>query len=409
MIAQNNVTHMYVGADAALATTAAPTTARYLGKKEIGETLCEAGACAAGDRFQLLYLDKNSKLQISPMLTWSNLLYKNKVSAAAATSQSVVVGFNGTTGSIEVNNLENYLITLGYMDSLKQFGNKSLYKYSDYTSGASATQYAIANGLHSGIIANMVKDPYIPFIVEKLNSGTSVATSGGAFTVVNGSKTVTTVESAGGAADAAKYDTDGADIAVGDLIRFGHATTKTFVVYKVAAITIPVGAATATITLDQPYSGASGTVAANATGVIAAASEGDYGIRIKGNDSAKPWELGKWAYDPIRFDVGLSEGFGDTITTVEAVASKGHGTYYEVAQMEYELIGNRMEPYKIAEYPISFPGLGATAGETYTLYTLQFKDDTTQTFFGTADSYITIVVASAGATLTAALDTLFGF
>ena len=408
MIAQNNVTHMFVGSATAMSVVNAPTVARTLGKKLVGEQLCEAGALVAGNRFQILYMDSGGTLQHSPVLNWSNLLYRNRVTTVAATTQRVVVGFNGTAGSIEVNNSENYLITMSYRDQLSQFSNKSFYKYAEYTSGAAATQYAIATGLVTSFRANCSRDPYRMFYAERINSGVSTATSGGALTVTNGSVTVTTVESAGGAADAGLYNADAGTMVAGDLIRFGHATTNTFAVYKIAAITIAVGGATATITLDVPYEGASGAVAAANAGVVPIANEGNYGVRIIANDGAKELITGRFNYSPMRFDLGLSTAFGDTITTVEAIGSKGHGTFNDVAQMEYELIANRMEPYKIAEYPISF-NLGATAGETYTLYTLQFKDESTQTIGGTADSFITLVIASAGGNLTVNADTVFGF
>jgi len=406
MYAQKNVTHMFVCADAALSIAEAPTTARHLGKKLVGRLACEAGALSAGNEFQLLYRDVNGTLQTSPALEWSNLLSKAKTTHSAATNQKVVIGYNGTSGSIAVSNSDEYLINVGYRDQLAQFGNKTFYKYAQYASTTSATQYLIANGLHTTFVANTKKDNL--FYMEKLNSGTSLATSGGALTVTNGSTIITTVESAGAAADAGKYNADAATIVAGDILRIGHATTKTNGVYKVVSITGG-GTDDAIIVIDQPYVGPSGSVAAANAGVIPIASEGDYGLRIVANDAAKTIVPGLFFYSPIRFDVGLSDAFGSTITTVEAVAFEGAGTFNLVRQVEYELLGNRREAYRIAEYPLAPPALGATSGETYTLYNLRFKDNSTETITGTADSFIEVMVASAGGTLTAALDTLFGF
>ena len=409
MKAQNNVTHVYVSANTGLATGNAPTTTRGFGSKLLGEEDCGVSALTGGNRFQFLWKDAADNVQVSPVLEWDNLLTKSKVAHSAATSQQVSIGYNGTdAGEIEVTAAGNYLVTIAYNDDLAQFGNKQLYKFAEFNAGASSTQYAIVKGLLDSLNANMTRDVPRPFYGEILNSANAVASSGGAFTVTKGSKTVTVPESSGSAGDAGKYNTDSDDIAVGDLIRFGHATDDhTFGVYRVAAVSGT--AALKTITLDTPYTGASGTVNANVTGVIAAADIDDFGLRITANDDDKPWILGRFAVGPLRFDVGLSDAFGDTRVEVLETASKGHGTYEQVAEMEYELIANRMEAYKIAEYPITFSGLGATAGETYTLYTLRFKDNSTETFHGTADSFITVVVASAGATATTALDTLLGF
>lgn len=343
------------------------------------------------------------------MLEWSDLLHKSKSAYAAATVQKVVVGYNGTSGSIEVNNSDEYLLAIGYRDSLAQFGNKTLYKYAQYASTASATQYAIANGLHTTFVSANLKDNL--FYMEKLNSGTSIATSAGVLSVTKGSKVLTIAEQAGGSNDAGKYNGDAANIAVGDILRIGHATTKTIGVYKVTAISGS-NSALATVTLDQPYVGATNaSLAAASAGVIASASEGDYGLRIVANDADKTIVPGLFFYSPIRFDVGMSIAFGDTITTTEASASEGVGTYNLVRQAEYELLGNRREPYRIAEYPLAAPALGAVSTETYTIYNLRFKDNSTETISGTADSYIEIIIAaSVGAgTLTTALDTLLGF
>jgi len=110
MITQNNVTHIYVGSNTALVTTQAPTVARTLGIKRLGEQLCDASALVAGDGFQVLYLDKASKLQVSPVLYWNDLVSKRKLAASSDAAQVVAVGYNGTTGAIETNNGGEYLI-----------------------------------------------------------------------------------------------------------------------------------------------------------------------------------------------------------------------------------------------------------------------------------------------------------
>ncbi len=205
-----------------------------------------------------------------------------------------MIGYNGTTGSIEVNNSGEYLLTIGYREGMKQF-NKGFINMVSILQNASATQYEIASVFILISLTTLKKDPFVMFKMEKLNAGTSVATSGGAFTVTNGSTVVTTVESES-AADAAKYSSDASTIAAGDIIRFGHATTKTYPVYKVVSITGG-GTASATIVLDQPYQGTSGSVAAGSAGIIAAESEGDYGLLITAMDSNKPFEPGKWAFN----------------------------------------------------------------------------------------------------------------
>lgn len=383
---------MYVGANANTVTTAAPSTVRTMGMKKIGEQLCSIEAIAAGDGFQILYFDNASKLQISPVLFWNNLVSKSKVAATSDAAQVVAVGYNGTSGAIEVNNLGQYLLTVGYKEGLKQF-NKRLYKYGQYTADANATQYEIADGIQTTLLASINKDPYVQFKVEKINSGAQLnAMASATAAVTNGSKVVVLSED------------ESLTCPAGSFIRFGTSGAGTAPVYKVETISV----SGLIIELDQPYQGA--TAAAFAHTSIETVTEGDWGLLITAMDSNKPFEVGKWAFNPIRFDVGLSVDFGSTPVTVLTLPARGMGTYKDIAEKEWFLLGNRREAFRIAEYPLNInAALGATSGETYTTYTLTFKEESTKTIGGTADSFITLMVCAAGGTLTGNLDTIFGF
>ena len=169
MLAQNNVTHIYVGSNTALSTAQAPTVARTMGIKRLGERLCDATALGAGDGFQVLYADKAGKLQVSPVLYWNDLVSKRKLAASADAAQVVAIGYNGTSGSIETNNSGEYLVTIGWKDGTKMF-NKRQYKYGQYTADASATQYEIVNGIQTSLLATLKKDPYTMFKVGRFDS-----------------------------------------------------------------------------------------------------------------------------------------------------------------------------------------------------------------------------------------------
>ena len=392
MIAQNNVTHMYVGVNTGAVTTAAPTVVRTMGMKKIGEQLCSVEAIAAGDGFQILYLDKAGKLQTSPVLFWNDLVKKYKVAATSDTAQSVAIGYNGTSGAIEVNNGGEYLVTLGFKEGIKQF-NKRLFKYGQYTADATATQYEIVDGIQTTLLASIRKDPYVMFKVEKINSGAQLEAMASATAAVTNGSTVVTLS-----------EDESLTCPAGSFIRFGTSGAGTAPVYKVESISVD----GLTIVLDQPYQGATAAAFAHAT--IETLTEGNWGLLITAMDSNKPYEVGKWAFNPIRFDVGLSVDFGATPVTVISLPVRGAGTYKDIAEKEWELIGNRREAFRIAEYPLDInSALGATSGETYVTYTLQFKEGSTQTIGGTAESFITLMVCSAGATLTGNLDTIFGF
>lgn len=389
MLAQNNVTHIYVGSNTALSTAQAPTVARTMGIKRLGERLCDATALGAGDGFQVLYADKAGKLQVSPVLYWNDLVSKRKLAATSDAAQVVAIGYNGTSGAIETNNGGEYLVTIGWKDGTKMF-NKRQYKYGQYTADASATQYEIVNGIQTSLLATLKKDPYTMFKVEKINSGAQLnAMASATATVVNGSKVVTLSED------------ESLTCPAGSFIRFGTSGAGVAPVYKVESITV----AGTTIVLDQPYQGTSATIAHTSVETL---TEGNWGLLITAMDSNKPFELGKWEFNPLRFDVGLSVDFGATPTTVITSPAKGVGTYKEIATIEWELVGNRREAFRIAEYPVDInSSLGATSGETYTTYVLQFKDRSTQVIGGTAESFITLMIASAGTNLGNNLDTVF--
>jgi len=396
MIAQNNVTHIFVGSDTALSTVKAPTVARTLGVKRTGEILCDATALVAGDGFQVLYLDAASKLQVSPVLYFNDIVSKKKVAATSDAAEVVAVGYNGTSGAIEVNNLGEYLLTIGYKSPIKMLGNKRIYRYGQFTADATATQYEIANGIQNSLLKGLAKDSYKMFKVEKINDGAQAnAIAAATVSVTNGSNTIVT------------SDDETLVILTGTLLRFGTSGAGSAPVYKVTGNDGGAGAARVYF-LDQPYQGATNATFGAAT--FETVTEGNYGLLITSLDSSKPFELGKWAFDPIKFDVGLSTDFGSTPVTINTLPAKGMGTYKEIATIEWELVGNRREAFRIAEYPLNINGsLGATVGETYTVYTINFKDSSTKVIGGSADSFITLMIAAAGANLTGNLDTVFGF
>lgn len=404
MIAQQNVTYLYIGANAACVATAVPGTARYIGIKKVGETLCgAAGALAAGDRFQVLYLDLNGKVQKSPVFDWTNVISKSKLAPIAAAAQVTSIGYNGTSGSIDLTDYGKYIVTIGFKDSLKQFGNKRLFKYAQYTADSTARQDEIALNLAAALQINLENDAYQRILVKALCN--AAVTSGNAFdhnaTVVQGTQYVTVGTN--------KQYAAGSDLAVGDYVRFGTVgagTALTNDVYQVTELT-----STTVFKVDRIIQVASGTyaTATDDLEVIPAATgaAANWGLVLTANDSAKPFELGKWSWDAIRFDTSVSADFGSTTVSVDTKPTKGVGSYKDIATLDWELQNNYREPYRIAEYPVTFVS-NAVSTDTYNyIYNIRFADKSTETIGGTADSYTQLMIASMGGTLSADLDTFF--
>jgi hypothetical protein len=412
MIAQKNVTHMFIGANAALATTAVPATARYIGIKRTGDLLCNANALtAAAGGFQVVYLDVNGKVQVSPTFDYAKIISKSKIAPVSAAAQVVSVGSNGTSGALVATNSGKYIVTIGYKDGLKQIGNKRLFKYGEYTADTTATQAEIAIGLAANLQKNLERDAYQRIKVKAVCGTVVVAGNAvdGAASVVKGSNYVSIT----GDGEYAAHT----NVVVGDYFRIGGdlmtdaTTVVTSDVYKV--VEFVTDAATAVFRVDRPIQCATDTYTTTTFEVIPAATGNgaDWGLLFVGNDAAKPFELGKFAWDCIRFDVGISPDFGTTPVAVVTKPTKGMGSYKEVAQMEWELQNNRREPYRIAEYPVTFTS-NAVSTDVYDYFIdIRFREDSTETIGGTAESYTQLIIAcdntGAGNTLSTALGTVF--
>ncbi len=156
---------------------------------------------------------------------------------------------------------------------------------------------------------------------ELLSDGTFVASSGGSFTVVQDSNVITVPESAGAAADAGKYAADASSMAVGDYLRIGG-TTAASPIYKIAAVS-GIGTSLATITLDSPYQGASGTVTAANT-LVNTVAPTEIGFKLTSFD-----------FD-THFRIALDEDIASADLVYTTPYKEGIGYYPQVAQQELE-------------------------------------------------------------------------
>jgi hypothetical protein len=201
-----------------------------------------------------------------------------------------------------------------------------------------------------------------------LTDGTFTASSGGSFTVTTDSTIITTVESAGGAADAAKYAADASTMAVGDVIRIGGATVAS-PVYVITAITIPAGQATATITLNMPYQGTSGTVVAGNVGVMSAITA--WGIKLTGlplTYTAK----GLRPYKKVFYNLA-TVGFTSTLITASTRMTYGQGVWQQVSDLEwFALGGDGIRNYMW--HPIPEGRTDVVSGTNYNTITLEFTN-----------------------------------
>jgi hypothetical protein len=411
MIAQKNVSHLFY-TTAALATTALPTSAYQIGIRRIGESLCDASALVAGDQFQVIQWDADSKVRMSPVYTWSNLISKNITSLSALVPQVTHIGYNATDGDIVATNSGNYLVTIGFRDLLKQIGGKRLYKFGEYQAGTTAHNHDIAIALADSINANLAKDAFPRLIATAICSSAFVTGNGTKSnqetTVVQGSRYITFETDL---AYASSTDT----VLVGDYLRIGTAAhiqgtpALGSSVYRVVELT-----SATVVKVDRPVTEPSGTYEDLTTGTqlevipkaTAEASTVKWGVKLYGNDANAPFVPGMYGPNLIMFTVGVSPDFSTTDVRLTTTPFIGEATMKQIRQLDWELRANNKEPYRVAEWIVPTASNVQISDTIDHLRTFIFKDNSTDVLGNVAESYMTLMIAS-DSTANGDLDTVF--
>jgi hypothetical protein len=237
------------------------------------------------------------------------------------------IGYNAVTavGDIEVINSNGYEVAIKDINSAA-YGSTGIERFGFYVSDATATKDEILDGLTISIHQNQVRTTRPDLIVERVSSATSTNNSAatGTITATNGSQTL--VASVSGSAE----------LAVGDYIRFGTTVALTAAIYRITAIS------GTSITIDQPYQGATATFGATATSKlpVATAIAGKLGIRL----TAKAEIFNFPAVATIepysnQFITRIQNG-GTTPVVTQVAPVIGSGMASQVASIESFLIGN---------------------------------------------------------------------
>ena len=393
MISEKNVANLLIVKNVNTTQTAGTNISAAISGMNVGEsTIVSPGGVIVDAAGTLPKEFKIGTKLSSGKIQWSDLLKAKDIKSivtkryAAATLQTDYVGYNGTDGSIDAISNNIYTLRLYMLPlDLAGFAQQKI-KRGVYKSDATASQAEIADGVALNLIQSLSKEPEkIKFgtdniKVELVNSGTSIATSGGTIAVTKGSYYVSI---AGTGADAGKYNADGADIVAGDYLRIGHATTKTYPVYKVESVVSGGGATTMVVKLTLPYQGSTdGAIAAASVGVIPAASVANFGIKLTGVKFS--FDAPKFGYLLPRWKTTLQD-FGSTLVTESAISAEGTGEYEWVAQVEQQLQGSEGNFYR-AQIPYPTFRAEAVSGTTYALINIAFKDSMDTTLGSVANS-----------------------
>src|SRR3990167_6276857 len=215
MFSQNQVQHLMIG-KASVSLTAGAIKPAAMAVGEIGAftkggTKYIESASAPGLPFVLYKKMADGTLLKSDVLSLSNVTQVIRKVGTAATEKLEFYGYNGTSGSIEALDENFYRVHLSFNEGFATNNHGTQYiKHAIYESDASATQAEIAIGLAKSGNANMdreIRNSIRPVIYKAICNTAASATNDflGAITFVKGSKVVYSVESSGGANDAAVY------------------------------------------------------------------------------------------------------------------------------------------------------------------------------------------------------------
>ena len=319
------------------------------------------------------------------------LTYKGKTDAAGA-EQITYIGYNGTSGSIEAANSKLYVVRLSLEEQdVTGFGQTMIIN-SPYHSDADATQVEVANGVALALQRSLVRQSVRPIKPELLSSAAWYATAGFRYAAVTiaGQPYVTC------GTDTTYNTGTNTAVAVGDFIRLAAtgATATAAVtdgIYKITELT-----SSTVLKVDRPIEiGATYNAYIGGACVLSAAKVAAANLGIKLTGIARTMSLGKYRYSKVSFKVGLdsSTSFGDTTVTYDTAMSLGSGTYNQIAELEWDLLGNQGDPNR-ADFLWSAHKADATVGKTYdTLALAYYGDHSTSGIGGTPRRMKQLLVA----------------
>lgn len=336
-LTQKNVMDVLVGTN--IAGTAIASITNDLANLAVGQVIA-VGLGTAGEvvlpvggtptnypSIRLVRRFDSSTLVYSPRIFAKDVVSYTGIDGTAGTTEQVtVVGYNGTTGSIDTSGVDYTLTYVGDWDDMFWSEQKYRKAYNLYTTAP--TQQFLAKGFTFLVNDDMFKMTLAgtgaQIKAEMLCDGTA-ASPGTAATaaVVNGSDIVTL-----NAADAGIQT-------IGTILRLGTAAGG-------RGTSVPVYVVIATPTTDSTLTSAQvrvhtyfqGTTDAALdltadAGVVATAT--NYGMKFTGLPLT--WKKDFFKFKKVRFHFDL-KGFGATTVSTPTLASKGQGDYREVAEME---------------------------------------------------------------------------
>lgn len=325
-----------VGAD--LSTTLLDSQVVAVGRPVGGsyEQVIQANSSAGTyDYFRMVQLVKDpagvSTLNYGPKIDLKNLV---NVSAGtktnvAAQEQIYVMGYNGTSGSLDVTAGNEFIFTIAYDHDDILWSEQKLRNSYDYYS-QSPTQ----KGLAQSMTAQINYKEQLGLINGTGAMVSAVMLADGTGTSLTNSRTVAVVNGSNYITLSGALTTN---FAVGDLIRLGSgALATTDPVYVISALGDAAGANTTTVfQIHTPYQGTSGTIANANAGTVGTCT--NYGFKLTGQ--ALTFTRDFFKYNKVKFHLDL-KGFGTSTLTKTQESKKGIGVWQEASEYESFSMGN---------------------------------------------------------------------
>lgn len=351
-----NIQRVFIGGNPAAVTTSNLTSTFVANTGELGIFTPEGirlvqgsgstGALNAANKQFIIAQSRGASGE--PKLLVSDVIDKSKIVSAtvknytAATEQVDYIGYNGSTGSIEVNANELYFIEILLEEFITSEHDGRYIKHGQYNSNSTSTQETIAFELTKSLINNFSREPKPLIRFERVNNAAAtntdlaaLGTPTGDLSVVYGSQYITVASST-------------ASLTVGDYVRFSASATEALTdsAYEITEIT------SATVfKIDVPYQGTTNSAYDDAfVHLIPSASVGaNFGLKLTG--IAQPWSLERKFYKKVRWTTNLvnDDSFGATAVTKSVGATEGSGEYRQVAELERFFQRNDNDNYRIGE------------------------------------------------------------
>lgn len=321
---------LFIGAAATKTTTdIASMNAGEIGIMTPAGTMLTEATAATADEF--IIVKKTAGTDgiplVSGIIKKADIVSAKRTVYAAATQQVTNIGYNGSSGSIDTLNFNDYHVRISLRQGRTSNHGGLYLKHGFYTSDSSATQYEVAENLLVNLIDEFSKESDNGIVKVEMLSDDAGSAIGGSetLTATKGSKWVVSSGTSHG-------------LVAGDVVRIAG-TATTVPVYTVASVS------GANIELTTRYQGATGS------GLAAeelTALTGAFGLKLTG--IAPTARTGKLHNDlqPVIFDVTLQD-FGTTTLANSADAYAGTGTEKQIKELEWFCQGNEGEYFRMGE------------------------------------------------------------